>query len=133
MSFLDKLNQTLNKAGEKANEMANVAKIKMDISKYNGNINSKYQRLGEMIYKSEKEGMDATEEKLTFVNEIDLLFEEIKKLNVQLAEIGAEKEMSTQATYEEPQEAVDGKICPNCGKANELAAVFCAGCGTKIG
>jgi len=132
MSFLDKLNQTLNKAGEKANEMANVAKIKMDISKYNGNINSKYQRLGEMIYKSEKEGTDATEEKLTFVNEIDLLFEEIKKLNVQLAEIGAEKEIPAQ-TYEESQNVVEGKICPTCGKSNEMAAGFCAGCGTKIG
>ncbi len=136
MGFLDKLNQTLNKAGEKANEMANVAKIKMDISKFNGNINTRYQKLGELVYKSEKEGFDATVEKALFVSEIENFFEEIVKLNAQLAELNAEKEVVVQ-TYEEPQQQefvpVEGKICPSCGKSNEVNAVFCAGCGTKIG
>lgn len=133
MSFLDKLNQTLNKAGEKANELANTAKIKMDISKYQGNISGKYQRLGELVYKSEKEGTEISEEKLTYVNEIDLLYVEIAKLNAQLAEIGAEKDTPQQPIYEPTPVQQDGKICSNCGKANEVAAVFCAGCGTRIG
>lgn len=143
MSFLDKLNQTLNKAGEKANELANTAKIKMDISKYNTSITNKYQKLGELVYKSEKEGTEIAEEITTYVNEVDLLFDEIAKLNQQLTELGAEKEVTPAA----PQQAVvsttetvtvtetvsaPGKICSGCGKENEVTAVFCAGCGNRL-
>lgn len=140
MGFLDKLNQTLNKAGEKATEMANVAKIKMDISKYQGSVNSKYAKLGELVYKSEKEGLDIEEEAKTYVNEIDMLFEEIKKLNLQLAELNEKDEPMPQEAGCgcdgpcEPQDAqVEGKVCANCGKSNDMAAGFCAGCGTKLG
>lgn len=121
MGFLDDLGKSLNKVGQKTSEMANEAKLKLEITKHKSNIDKKYEELGARVYFLAKENMELDESVSSIIGEIDQLFLNIANL---------EKEISTQ---EEVDEKVDdeGKSCRNCGAPMAEGVKFCGSCGTQ--
>lgn len=83
MGFMDKMTKTMNMVGEKTSEVANVAKLKLDITKVKGNIDIKYKELGELVYKAVKDERLVDDEVTLIVSEIDMLVQELNVLNAQ--------------------------------------------------
>lgn len=142
MGFLDDLGKSLNKVGKKTSEMANVAKIKLEITKAKGAIDKKYEELGSRIYFLSKEGLEHDESIDALIGEIDELFEKVKALEVEVAEAGNPKCPHCGAEVQEGvkfcgscgkavAEESNEKKCPNCG-AVVGSAKFCNSCGTSI-
>lgn len=84
MGFMDKMTKTMNMVGEKTSEVANAAKLKLDISKVKGNIDAKYKELGELVYRAVKDERLVDEEVTLIVAEIDLLVQELNVMNAEL-------------------------------------------------
>ncbi|MCH4886793.1 zinc ribbon domain-containing protein [Acidaminobacter sp. JC074] len=120
MGFLDDLGKSLNKVGQKTSEMANEAKLKLEITKNKSNIDKKYEELGARIYFLAKENMEPDESVATIIEEIDQLFLNIANL---------EKELSDGLQEEE---AVESNLCKNCGAALAEGVKFCGSCGAQV-
>lgn len=125
MGFLDDIGKSLNKVGKKTSDMANVAKLKLDITKHKSNIDKKYEELGSRIYFLSKEGLERDESVENFIKEIDDLYEAIKLVEAEIEKFAEEKSIPA-------QEVVQGKSCKNCGAPLEEQTKFCGSCGTKV-
>lgn len=125
MGFLDDIGKSLNKVGKKTSDMASVAKLKLDITKYKSNIDKKYEELGSRIYFLSKEGLDRDESVETFIKEIDELFAAIKLVEAEIEKFAEEKPQAT-------PETLGGKTCSNCGAPLDENTKFCGSCGTKV-
>jgi hypothetical protein len=132
MDFMNKFSKAINKASEKAGELTQQAKLKVDEQKLKGQISTKYKQLGEKIYFTKKENF-STDELLSaidqHVEEIDLLMDALSQLAVEQAALVAEKEVVADEEVEE--ESLELNHCTNCGVVLNDEAVFCPACGTK--
>lgn len=122
MGFLDDLGKSLNKVGKMTSEMANGAKLKLEITKNKSNIDKKYEELGARIYFLNKEGMAPDESITTIIEEIDQLFINIENLEKEIEVINAQEEMKTQSVA----------TCKSCGAVLKADSKFCAACGAKV-
>ncbi|MDD3193505.1 MAG: zinc ribbon domain-containing protein [Oscillospiraceae bacterium] len=101
-------------AGKKAGEAVEVSKLKINNIKINGEIQKSYEKLGAFVYKFRKNG----EENSALV---DMCVKEIDELLAVL-------EQNEQKINETRHKAK----CPDCGTLNDLQAVYCMKCGTKL-
>lgn len=111
MGFLDELGKGINKVGKKTSELANVAKIKLEISNNKTTVDSKFQAIGERHYELSKNGMlleDTIIEGL--ITEIDGLYEVIAEL----------------------ESKIMANTCKNCGAALKDDTKFCGSCGKPV-
>lgn len=114
MSFLDSMKSELLSAGrdvsQKAKEVSEIAKLKMDIKSKEDSLNKQYIELGKRYYNMHKEG-EMPEAEIanisTLINEIADLKDEILKIQ------GA-------------------CFCPQCGVILPEGTVFCSKCGAKL-
>lgn len=100
--------------GKMAGQFVDMSKLRLNLSELNGEINKRYQELGQFIYEAKKAGTaDETEleEKITALDE---LYAQFSVVSAQLA-------------------ALQNKVtCPACGKQMALDSMFCSHCGMKL-
>lgn len=116
MSAWDDLKGSLFAAGrdvsQKAKEVSEVAKLKMDIHTKEDFVEKQYAALGRAYYEANKENV--SEKDAAQFRVIGEAIEEIKRMNQQVLDI-------------------QGVIqCPNCGKKLPIGTSFCSDCGTKM-
>lgn len=99
---------------KKAGNICDISKLKFNASSIKGEINKKYQIVGETLYKSKYSSPVAQEE-------IDKQLEEIKALNDDLSAV-----MELIAT------AKNLMICPECGSVIANDSLYCCKCGKKV-
>ncbi len=144
MSFMKKLGDAFNKAGEKAGELADMAsdkasvmaaqtKLKMEQQKLKGKIPTLYKELGEKIYRAMKDelGHDvltATVEDYT--KQLDDVNAEIVELDKKIAEVAqGNEEAVAQVNAEEVTQAsaaadeqVEEQVVEGAGEGNAATA-----------
>lgn len=118
MSFLDDVISTgknvVSAAGKKTDEAVRFSKLKIKESQLNGDIKSKFEKLGALIYQMAKSGEKDSEQFDAFVAELDDCYE-------QLADIGRQfDELRSEVT------------CPSCGTKSKDENSFCPKCGAKL-
>ena len=114
MEFFDKLSESLVSAGkdvsQKAKDVSEIAKLKLDIKSKEDYVQKQYEELGRSYYekhKDEEEGEDA--EQFFLIREA---VEEIERMKAEVLRIQGSAE------------------CPKCGAKMPEGAVYCSNCGT---
>ena len=116
MGTWDDLKGSLFAAGrdvsQKAKEVSEIAKIKMDIRTKEDFVEKQFALLGRAYYEANKDAAKADEvEQFAIIKEA---VDEIARMEQQLLDI---------------QGVV---LCPNCGKKSPIGTSFCSDCGTKL-
>lgn len=116
MDIFDKIGVTLASAGkdvtQKAKDVSEVAKLKIDIRSKEEFVEKQYAALGKRYYEKYKDEKDHEEAEQFFL--ISEALEEIERMQAGVMKIqGAAK-------------------CPNCGAKVAETASFCSSCGAKI-
>ena len=116
MAFFDKLGESLVSAGrdvsQKAKDVSEIAKLKMDIKSKEDYVEKQYAALGAAYFEKHKSEEDCEEKEQFYLiqealDEIDLMKTEVLRLQ------GASE-------------------CPKCGAKMPEGAVFCSNCGAKL-
>ena len=116
MGAWDDLKGSLFAAGrdvsQKAKEVSEIAKIKMDIRTKEDFVEKQFASLGRAYYEANKDAATADDvEQFAVIKEA---IEEIARMEQQLLDI---------------QGVV---LCPNCGKKSPVGTSFCCDCGSKL-
>lgn len=125
MEFFDKLSETIVSAGkdvgQKAKDVSEIAKLKMDIRSKEDFVEKQYAELGKAYYEKHKD--DETEEtgengeKTPEQEHFFLISEALGEIERMRAEV-----LKIQGAAE----------CPKCGAKMPQGAAFCSNCGTKM-
>ena len=100
--------------GKMAGQFVDMSKLRINISELNGEINKRYQELGQFIYEAKKAGTADEAELADKIAGIDDLYAQFSVVSAQLA-------------------AMQNKItCPACGKQMPQDSMFCSHCGMKL-
>ena len=100
--------------GKVAGQFVDMSKLRLNLAELNGEINKRYQELGQFIYEAKKAGE---------ADEVELA-EKIAVLDERYAQFGA---VSAQLA------TLQNKVnCPVCGKKLDMDVMFCSYCGTKL-
>lgn len=116
MEFFDKLGESLVSAGkdvsQRAKDMSEIAKLRLDIKSKEDYVEKKYAALGEAYYEKHKneEGCEDAEQ-LFLIGEA---LEEIERMKAEVLRIQGSAE------------------CPKCGTKMPDGASFCSSCGAKM-
>ena len=98
--------------GQKAKEVSEVAKLKMDIRTKQDFVEKQFASLGRAYYEANKE--NAVGEEIAQFTVIEEALLEIERMKQQVLDIQGAAE------------------CPGCGKKVPTDTTFCSDCGTKI-
>ena len=109
-----KAKELANVAGNKAQELTELAKLRMQATQLKSDIDANYRKLGEIIYELNKAGAENEELIEMCIAEITAQLEELEALN---------------AKIDEMKNVVK---CPNCMAANPIGAIYCARCGAAL-
>lgn len=125
MELFDKLSETIMSAGkdvgQKAKDVSEIAKLKMDIKSKEDFVEKQYAELGKAYYEKHKD--DETEEtgengeKTPEQEHFFLISEALGEIERMRAEV-----LKIQGAAE----------CPKCGAKMPQGAAFCSNCGTKM-
>ena len=125
MELFDKLSETIVSAGkdvgQKAKDVSEIAKLKMDIKSKEDFVEKQYAELGKAYYEKHKD--DETEEtgengeKTPEQEHFYLISEALGEIERMRAEV-----LKIQGAAE----------CPKCGAKMPQGAAFCSNCGTKM-
>ena len=125
MELFDKLSETIVSAGkdvgQKAKDVSEIAKLKMDIKSKEDFVEKQYAELGKAYYEKHKD--DETEEttengeKTPEQEHFFLISEALGEIERMRAEV-----LKIQGAAE----------CPKCGAKMPQGAAFCSSCGTKM-
>ena len=118
MSFLDDVISTgknvVSAAGKKTDEAVRFSKLKIRESQLNGDIKSKFEKLGALIYQMAKSGEKDNEQFDALMAEIDSCYDELADIDKQ---------------YDELRNEV---TCPGCGAKSKIDNSYCPKCGAKL-
>lgn len=118
MSFLDDVISTgknvVSAAGKKTDEAVRFSKLKIKESQLNGDIKSKFEKLGALIYEMAKSGEKDNEQFDALVAELDGCYEELQDIGRQFDELRNEV------------------TCPGCGTKCKDDNAYCSKCGAKL-
>ena len=118
MSFLDDVISTgknvVSAAGKKTDEAVRFSKLKIKESQLNGDIKSKFEKLGALIYQMAKSGEKDNEQFDAYIAEIDGCYDELADIEKQFDELRNEV------------------TCPGCGATCKDENSYCPKCGTKL-
>lgn len=116
MDFFDKLGESLVSAGkdvsQKAKDVSEIAKLKLDIKSKEDYVEKKYAELGMAYFNNHKED-EACEDKEQFFL-IQEALDEIERMKSEVLRIQG------------------ASACPKCGAKMPEGATFCSSCGTKM-
>ena len=100
------------KVAKKSGELVELSKVKLSSLNTKSNIDTSFKKLGELIYRSQKENEELDSEKFeSIIEEIDALYQKLSEYEDVVCEL------------------TNKKICPDCHKANNSDASFCSQCG----
>ena len=100
--------------GKVAGQFVDMSKLRLNLAELNGEINKRYQELGQFIYEAKKAGAADEIELAEKIAVLDELYAQFAAVSEQLA-------------------ALQNKItCPSCGKRLDMGAMFCSHCGMKL-
>lgn len=100
--------------GKMAGQFVDMSKLRINLSELNGEINRRYQELGQFIYEAKKAGTADETELDEKIAGLDDLYAQLAAVSAQLA-------------------ALQNKVtCPCCGKQMEIDATLCSHCGMKL-
>lgn len=116
MGAWDDLKDSLFAAGrdvsQKAKEVSEIAKIKMDIRAKEDFVEKQFAALGRAYYEANKDNADDKDSETFTV--IKGAIDEIERMNQQMLDL-------------------QGVVrCPNCGKKSPIGTCFCSDCGAKL-
>ena len=118
MSLLDSFKKTVTKtvkdAAKASGELVDQTKLKLKIIDIKDEIESRYEKIGELYY-------DVVEHELDCGEKLDEIVDEIRALKSELEEIEAEVKKNKKIIK-----------CPVCGNENDVENDYCAKCGNKI-
>lgn len=118
MGFLDDLISTTKSvaatAGKKTDEAVKVSKLKIKRSQIGGEIKTKNEKLGAMMYQMAKSGEKDNEAFDAAVAELDACYEKLAEVNNQLDELSG------------------NVTCTKCGAKTKNDNSYCPKCGTKL-
>lgn len=116
MDFFDKLGESLVSAGkdvgQKAKDVSEIAKLKLDIKAKEDYVQSQYAAIGAAYYEKHKDEENIEEAELFFL--IREALDEITRMKAEILRIQGASE------------------CPNCGAKMPEEATFCSSCGAKL-
>lgn len=116
MDFFDKLGESLVTAGkdvgQKAKDVSEVAKLKLDIKSKEDYVEKQYVLLGKAYFEAHKDEVDAEEAEQFFL--IKEALEEIERMKAEILRIRGAAE------------------CMQCGMKMPEEATFCSNCGAKM-
>ena len=99
-------------AGDKVNEMSQIAKLKLDLKSKEDDLQKKYAELGKAYYEANQ----------AVVSEADMAsFDAIAALQAEISRIN-----------EELMNVQDSVVCPQCGMKQKKNHAFCSSCGAPL-
>ena len=101
-------------AGNKAQEMAELTKLKLQATQLRNELDSNYLKLGEIIYELNKNGTQNEELVNMCIAEIEAKVQELEEVNQKINEM---------------KKVVK---CPECGAESPAGSLFCARCGASL-
>ena len=114
--IFDKLSESLVSAGkdvsQKAKDVSEIAKLKLDIKSKEDYVQKQYEELGRSYYEKHKDEEECEEAEQFFL--IREAVEEIERMKAEVLRIQGSAE------------------CPKCGAKMPEGAVYCSNCGTKM-
>ena len=100
--------------GKVAGQFVDMSKLRLNLAELNGDINKRYQELGQFIYEAKKAGNADETELAEKIAVLDELYAQFSAVSAQLA-------------------ALQNKVtCPSCGKQLDVDSMFCNHCGMKL-
>lgn len=96
MSFMDKLKSGLDKAQHEINDFAETTKLKMEVSKLQGQKKELFTKIGEEVYELHAKGQATPSE--TACKQIDDLEHQIKEKNEAIAKVNAAEQSAATKT-----------------------------------
>ena len=118
MGFMDKVLDTARSAAsaasEKAGEVYEIGKLKLQLSGLNSDLEKAYAQLGRLEYDARKNGSDNSLLLDACVTELDSLHADIDSLIAEISAVTGEK------------------TCPHCGESVAVGAAYCYKCGAKM-
>ena len=116
MDFFDKLGETIVSAGkdvgQKAKDVSEVAKLKMDIRSKEDFVEKQYAALGKIYFEEHKDETECEQSEQIFL--IKEALEEVERMKAEVLKIQGSTE------------------CPSCGAKMPEDAAFCSNCGTQL-
>lgn len=116
MDFFDKLGESLVSAGrdvsQKAKDVSEIAKLKIDIKAKEDYVDRQYRELGAAYYDKHKNEEDCDEAEQFFL--ISEALSEIERMKAEVLRIQG------------------SAVCPNCGMKMPEDAAFCSSCGNRM-
>ena len=101
-------------AGSKAQNVAELTKLRLQAAQLRADLDANYLKLGEIIYELQKAGAENKDL-------IDMCIAELESQNIELDELNAKiNEMKNE------------KVCSECMSANARDALFCSRCGAQL-
>ncbi len=118
MSFIDDVINTTKSvaatAGKKTDEAVQFSKLKIKEAQLTGDVKSKFEKLGEMVYQMAKSGEKSNEEFDALIAELDECYEKLEEIDAKFDEL--KKEVT----------------CPGCGAKTKRENNYCPKCGAKL-
>ncbi len=116
MDFIYKAKETITKAGkgaaDKAKEISDVAKMKMELKSKEDFIERQYIEIGKKVFETEKDAESSAFEEVFVIKQT---MEEIKALNTEIAQAKGFVKCAGCGADIDP----DVAFCPACGAKNE--------------
>lgn len=112
--FVSSAKTVANAAGEKAGELYEVSRLKLQALQVNNDLQKEFERLGRMVYDQGKHGTDNSELIEGCAAEIENLLAALDELNDMI------------------HDEVGTISCPSCGESIPLDSVYCSKCGAKV-
>lgn len=118
MSFLDDVINTTKSvaatAGKKTDNAVQFSKLKIKEAQINGDIKTKFEKLGALIYQMAKADEKSGEEFDALIAEIDECYDKLSEIDNRIDELKNEV------------------TCPACGAKTKNENAFCPKCGAKL-
>ncbi len=118
MSILDDVVVNVKSAAgvvsKKAGQFVDISKLRISVSEVNGNINKRFNELGQYIYNAKKDGEVVDTDVEERIVEIDELYVQLEELAAQMASVQ------------------NKQSCPACKKLSVSEASFCSACGAAL-
>ena len=134
--FLDRLGRTLKEGARvvarESEEMARVAKLRLDIAGLAGKRDDLWQEIGKTIYGQYEEGREVPAEVMDLCKRAQEVVEKIRAREAEIAALRAQATARPEAGPSADAGEQQGRYCPHCGNAVEPQDRFCSQCGTAL-
>lgn len=112
--LLIKAKDFANAAGSKAQEMAELTKLRLQAAQLRSDLDSNYLKMGEIVYELKKANTENEDLIAMCVAEIDAQHKELEELNQKIDDLKNELK------------------CPECMASNPKEALYCSRCGASL-